>query len=103
MQYRQISLLRNIVHDQMVGPCWTYRAILPRLVGDGNREPTGTEYHVDMSRISPQCFDTSLSTCSVAADILFRQEPEEEEDEEEDERDRKERDEDEDTNDGYSE
>jgi hypothetical protein len=65
--------------------------------------PKGTEYHVDMSRIRPQRFDADCSDCSVAADVLLRQEPDEEEDEEEDEGDRKEDDEDEDRDDGYSE
>jgi hypothetical protein len=63
------------------------------------RLPTGTEYHVDMSRIRPQCPDADCSDRSVAADVLLRQEP----DEEEDEGDRKEDDEDEETDDGYSE
>jgi hypothetical protein len=68
----------------------------------------GTEYHVDMSRIHPQCLDANPSDRSAQADILLREEPdeeedEEEEDEEEDEGDRKEDDEDEDTDDGYSE
>ena len=62
--------------------------------------PTGTEYHVDMSK-SPRCLDADCSDRSVAADVLLRQEPDEEEDEEED--DRKEDDEDEDTDNGYSE
>jgi hypothetical protein len=64
--------------------------------------PTGTEYHVDMSRIFPQCLDENLSDRSAQADVLLRQEPDEEEDEE-DEGDRKEGDDDEDTDDGYSE
>jgi hypothetical protein len=64
---------------------------------------TGTEYHVDMSSIRPQYFDTACSDRSTQADFLLRQEPDEEEDEEEDEGDRKEGDEDEETDDGYSE
>jgi hypothetical protein len=65
--------------------------------------PTGTEYHVDISRIFPQCLDADYSYRSARADVLLREEPDEEEDEEEDEGDRKEDDEDEDTDDGYSE
>jgi hypothetical protein len=61
-----------------------------------------TEYHVDMSRIFPQCLDASLSDRSAKSDVLLRQEPEEEEDEE-DEGDHREDDEDEDRDDGYSE
>ena len=67
------------------------------------RLPTGTEYHVDMSRIRPQCPDADCSGRSARSDVLLREEPDEEEDEEEDEGDRKEDDEDEDTDDGYSE
>ena len=62
--------------------------------------PTGTEYHVHMSK-SPRCLDADCSDRSVAADVLLRQD--EEEDEDEDEGDRKEDDEDEDTDNGYSE
>jgi len=47
--------------------------------------PTGTEYHVDMSRIRPQCSDAEYSDRSTRADVLLRKEPDEEEDEEEDE------------------
>jgi hypothetical protein len=65
--------------------------------------PIGTEYHVDMSRIRPQCLDADCSIRSARGDVLLREEPDEEEDEEEDEGDRKEDDEDEDTDDGYSE
>lgn len=65
--------------------------------------PTGTEYHVDMSRIRPQCLDADCSDRSARSDVLLREEPDEDEDEEEDEGDRKEEDEDEDTDDGYSE
>ncbi len=60
-------------------------------------------YHLDMSRIHPECPDSDSSDRSVAADVLLRQEPDEEEDEEEDEGDGKEDDEDEATDDGYSE
>jgi hypothetical protein len=56
-----------------------------------------------MSRVRPECPDPNPFDRSEAADVLFRQEPDEEEDEEEDEGDRKEDDEDEDTDDGYSE
>jgi hypothetical protein len=38
----------------------------------------GKEYHMDMSRIRPQCLDTR-------SDVLLREEPDEEEDNEEDE------------------
>jgi len=47
--------------------------------------PTGTEYHVDMSRIFPQCLDANPSDRSARSDVLLRQEPDEEEDDEEDE------------------
>jgi hypothetical protein len=47
--------------------------------------PTGTEYHVDMSRIFPQCLETDYSDRSARADVLLREKPDEEEDEEEDE------------------
>ena len=56
-----------------------------------------------MSRMRPANLDPEVSDRSVAADVLFREEPDEEEDEEEDEGDRKEDNEDEDTDDGYSE
>ena len=61
-----------------------------------------------MSRIHPECPRSDASDRSVAANALFRQEPDEEEDEEEDdeeedEGDGKEDDEDDDTDDGYSE
>jgi len=65
--------------------------------------PTGTAYHVDMSRICPQCLYANPLVRSAQVDVLLRKEPDEEEDEEEDEGDRKEDDEDEDTDDGYSE
>jgi hypothetical protein len=58
-------------------------------------------YHWDVSRLHPECPDPHFQ--SVAANALFRQEPDEEEDEEEDEGDGKEDDEDDDTDDGYSE
>ena len=47
--------------------------------------PTGTEYHMDMSRIFPQCLDADYSDRSARADVLVREEPDEEEDDEEDE------------------
>jgi hypothetical protein len=57
-----------------------------------------------MSRIHPECPDSDPFDRSVAADVLFRQEPAEEEDEEEDEGDSKEDDDDDDKDDdGYSE
>lgn len=57
-----------------------------------------------MSRIHPDCSGPDLPDYSVAADVMFRQEPDEEEDEEEDEGDGKEDDGDDDTDDnGYSE
>lgn len=58
--------------------------------------PTGTEYHVDMSRTRPQCLNADGSDRSARRDFLLREEPDEEEDDEED-------DEDEGTDDGYSE
>jgi len=62
-------------------------------------------YHLGMSRIHPECPESDRFDRSVAADVLFRQEPDEEEDEEEDEGDGKEDDGDDDdeTDDGYSE
>jgi hypothetical protein len=57
-----------------------------------------------MSRMHPECPDSSLPDWSVAADLLLRQEPDEEEDEKEDEGDGKDDyDDDDDTDDGYSE
>jgi hypothetical protein len=47
--------------------------------------PTGIEYHVDMSRIRPQCLDADCSDRSARSDLLLREEPDEEEDDEEDE------------------
>ena len=58
-------------------------------------------YHWGMSRIYPECPDSHPSDWPVAADVLFRQDPDEEEDEEEDEGDDNEDDDDDD--DGYSE
>jgi hypothetical protein len=56
-----------------------------------------------MSGIHPECPDPAPSDHSLAADALFRQEPDEEEDEEEDEGDGKEDDDDDDKEDeGYS-
>ena len=45
----------------------------------------GTEYHVNMSKIRPQCFEAGYSDNSRLADVLLREEPDDEEDEEEDE------------------
>jgi hypothetical protein len=45
----------------------------------------GTEYHVGMSRIRPQCLDADCSERSARSDVLLREEPDEEEDDEEDE------------------
>jgi len=70
---------------------------------EGAEQSTGAEYHVDMSRIRPPCFDADCSDRSARSDVLLRQEHDEEEDEEEDEDDREEDDEDEDIDDGYSE
>jgi len=61
---------------------------------------------LDMSRIYPDCPDSDASNQWLAADLLFRQDPDEEEDEEDDDDDDGEEDEeddDEDTDDGYSE
>jgi hypothetical protein len=46
--------------------------------------PTGTEYHVDMTRIRLQCRDADGSERSARTDILLREVPDEEEEEEED-------------------
>jgi hypothetical protein len=62
-----------------------------------------------MSRIHPECPRSDASDRSVAANALFRQEPDEEEDEEEDDEDEgdgdedDEDDDDDDDDDGYSE
>jgi hypothetical protein len=57
------------------------------------------EYHVDMSRIHPECPDSDPCDRSAAADLLLRQEPDEE-----DEDDGKEdNDDDDNDDDGYSE
>ncbi|MGB8062221.1 MAG: hypothetical protein WCF26_10025 [Candidatus Sulfotelmatobacter sp.] len=57
-----------------------------------------------MRRPIPECPDSDPPDGSVAADVLFREEPDEEEDEEEDENDGKEDDDHGDeTDDGYSE
>ena len=45
---------------------------------------TGTAYHVDMSRIFPQCLSADLPDGSARGHALLREEPDEE-DEEEDE------------------
>jgi hypothetical protein len=58
---------------------------------------------LDMSRIHRECLDSDPSDRSVAADVLFRQEPDEEEDEEEDKGDDKEDDNDDDEDNSYSE
>jgi hypothetical protein len=58
-----------------------------------------------MSRIFPECPDADASNRSVAADLLFRQEPDDEEDEEEEDEDQDEDqdEEDDDEDEGYSE
>jgi hypothetical protein len=53
-----------------------------------------------MGRIRPENLDPEISDRSVAADVLFREEPEEEEEDEEDEQ---EEDNEEDDDEGYSE
>jgi len=45
--------------------------------------PTGTEYHVDMSRIRPRRLDADGSDRSARSDVLLREEPDEEEDDDE--------------------
>jgi hypothetical protein len=55
---------------------------------------------LSMSRIRPENLDPEISDRSAAADVLFREEPDEEEDEEEDEQ---EDDNEEDDDEGYSE
>jgi len=81
--------------------------LVGRRAGAGSEHPpllpTGTEYHVNMNRIRPECLDANPSDRSSQADVLLREEPDEEEDEEEDEGDHKEDGEDEDSDDGYSE
>ena len=57
-------------------------------------------YDVDMPRIHPECPDSEPSARLVAANVLFRTEPDEEE---EDEGDGHANDDDDDTDDGYSE
>jgi len=47
--------------------------------------PTGTEYHVDMTRIRLQYRDADCLDRSARSDVLLREEPDEEEDDEEDE------------------
>jgi hypothetical protein len=56
-----------------------------------------------MRRIHPECPESAAPDRSVAADVLFREEPAEEEDEEEDDGDGKEEDDDAEEDDGYSE
>jgi hypothetical protein len=57
-----------------------------------------------MSRIHPECPDSDPPDRSVAADVLFRQEPDDEQEEEEEEGGNgKEDDNDDDEDDGYSE
>jgi hypothetical protein len=60
-----------------------------------------------MSRIFPECPDADASNRSVAADLLFRQEPDDEDEEDDDNNGREDEDsdvDDEDTDgDGYSE
>jgi hypothetical protein len=43
---------------------------------------TGTEYHVDMSRIRPQRLDADCSDRPARSDALLREEPDEETDDE---------------------
>jgi hypothetical protein len=54
---------------------------------------------LDMSRIHAECLDSDTSDRSVAADVLFREEPDEEEDDE----DEQDEDNEEDDDEGYSE
>ena len=57
-----------------------------------------------MSSIHPECPESDPSDRSVAADVVFRREPDEEEDEEEDQGNGKEDgDDDDEDDDGYSE
>ena len=57
-----------------------------------------------MSRIRPENLDPEISDRWVAADVLFREEPDEEEDDEdEQEEDNEEEDNEEDDDEGYSE
>jgi len=63
--------------------------------------PTGTEYHVDMSRIFPQCLSADLPDRLARAHVLLREEPDEEEEDEGKVRDDEEE-EDEEENVGYS-
>jgi hypothetical protein len=58
-----------------------------------------------MNRIHPERLDSDTSDRSLAADVLFREEPDEEDDEddEEDEEDEKDEDNEEDDDEGYSE
>ena len=62
-----------------MSPCASARNEHPLL------SPTGTEYHVDMTRIRPKCLDADCSDRSARSDVLLREEPDEEEDDEEDE------------------
>ena len=57
----------------------------------------------DMRRIHPECPGSDPFDRSMAADLLFRQEPDEEEDEEEDDHKKEDDDDDDETDDGYSE
>ena len=66
------------------GKCTSWKEnFFPQLASE--RYATGTEYHVDMSRICPQCLDADCSDRSARSDVLLREEPDEEEDDEEDE------------------
>jgi hypothetical protein len=65
-----------------------------------------TAYHLSMRRPHPESADSDTHDHSVAADVLFRQEPDEEEEEEEDDGDSDSKgddDADEENDEGYSE
>jgi hypothetical protein len=83
----------------------TPRARVPSLSGSGLLVAAIAAVQgvpLGMSRMRPECPDSAPSDRSVAADALFRQEPEEEEDEEGDGKDDDDDDDDE-GDDGYSE
>jgi hypothetical protein len=54
-----------------------------------------------MSEIPPECLDADLASCSLAANVLVREEPDDEEGEEDD--GKEEDDEDKEDDEGYSE
>ena len=60
-------------------------------------------HHLTMSRIHPECSDSDPSDRSVAADLLFREEPDAEEYEEEEEDEDNGGGKEDDDDDGYSE